>query len=359
MSDSTDSADDDGAAAAARGWLAGVAPQAGIGACFLATVLGGMALADEVAAADLALFADPGQVGNVGVFAVYVLVGTAGMLLAFRYDLGEVLLRSFLVVVFAAMAADAVLLSAGAADAIAGDAVFGGLPTAPTGVALAAGVAAVLWVHPEWYVIDVVGVLAGAAIVPMLGLGFGPLPVVVLLVVWAAYDAYAVYGLGHMKELAAGGIGLQVPIMFVVPTERGGSFLDADPGALTDGGDAGGDDSSEAETMDVDDGSESGGKRDGSAVTLLGLGDAVIPGMLAVSAGQFLPAPAVVPVLNANLPALGALAGGVVGLVALNYVLARFEGAHAGLPPLNAGVLAGYLVGTVAAGLPVTAALGL
>jgi presenilin-like A22 family membrane protease len=46
-------------------------------------------------------------------------------------------------------------------------------------------------------------------------------------------------------------------------------------------------------------------------------------------------------------------------MAALTYLVHRVEGAHAGLPPLNAGVLAGYLVGAVAAGIPVTAALGL
>jgi presenilin-like A22 family membrane protease len=42
----------------------------------------------------------------------------------------------------------------------------------------------------------------------------------------------------------------------------------------------------------------------------------------------------------------------------LLYLVHRVDGAHAGLPPLNAGVLAGYLVGAVAAGVPITAALG-
>jgi presenilin-like A22 family membrane protease len=49
----------------------------------------------------------------------------------------------------------------------------------------------------------------------------------------------------------------------------------------------------------------------------------------------------------------------VAGLAALGYIARRFEGVHAGLPPLNAGVLLGYLAGTVVADLPLTAALGL
>jgi presenilin-like A22 family membrane protease len=334
--------------------LVDLAPQAGIGLCYLATVLGGMALADETRAANLALFQDPGNVGNVGVFAGYVLVGTVAMLLAFRYGRGETPLRLFMAAVFGAMAANAVLLATGTGGVVEATSALGGLPGAPVGVGLAAVAVAALWFYPEWYVVDVIGILAGAALIPMLGLGFGPLPIVVLLVLWAGYDAYAVYGSGHMKELAGGVGALKVPVVFVVPTEWGVSFRDLEFPDLTDGepskcpegdatGDAGGGD----------------GGQEYFPVTLLGLGDAIIPGMLAVSAGHFLDAPIVVSALNANAPALGALLGGIAGLLALVYVTQRFEGAHAGLPPLNAGVLGGYFVGTVAAGLPLTAALGL
>jgi presenilin-like A22 family membrane protease len=46
-------------------------------------------------------------------------------------------------------------------------------------------------------------------------------------------------------------------------------------------------------------------------------------------------------------------------MVGLLYLVHRVEGAHAGLPPLNAGVLGGYFVGCVAAGIPIATALGL
>lgn len=358
--------------------LTGLTPQAGIGACYLATVLGGMALADETSAAGLALFQDPGNVGNVGVFGLYVLAGTAVMLLAFRYGRGETLLRLLLLGVFGAMAANAVLLATGIGGVVETTSALGGLPGTPLGIALAAAAIAALWLYPEWYVVDVVGVLAGAAVIPMFGLGFGPRPIVVLLVAWAAYDAYAVYGSGHMKELASGVGTLKAPVVFVVPTERGASFRDAEfPDLTDDGGDGREDDGGDRPMDDGGDSQEEvggdgqmGDGRDGQThdedgkpeyfpVTLLGLGDAIIPGMLAVSAGQFLDAPTVLPALNANLPALGAFLGGIAGLFALVYVTNRFEGAHAGLPPLNAGVLGGYALGTVAAGLPLTAAVGL
>jgi presenilin-like A22 family membrane protease len=322
-------------------------------------VLGGMALAGPAGDAGIAAFENPGSVGNVGVFALYVLLGTAVMLAAFRYGKGQELVRLFLVLVFSAMAANAVLLATGIGGVVDASSAFGGLPATPLGGALVAGFAAALWLYPEWWVIDVVGVLGGAVVIPMFGLGFSPLPLVVLLVAWAAYDAYAVYGSGHMKELASGVGTLKVPVVFVVPTERGASFRDAEFPDLSEKGEdasgdeddsGGGDDPADEDTTD----------EEPFPVTLLGLGDAIIPGMLAVSAGHFLTdAPTLVPALNANAPALGALVGGLVGLFALGYVARRFEGVHAGLPPLNAGVLGGYFAGTLAAGLPLAAALGL
>jgi presenilin-like A22 family membrane protease len=368
----------------AAGRLAGLAPQAGIGLCYVATVLGGMALAGPAGDAGIAAFENPGSVGNVGVFALYVLLGTAVMLAAFRYGKGQELVRLFLVLVFSAMAANAVLLATGVGGVVDASSAFGGLPATPLGGVLVAGFAAALWLYPEWWVIDVVGVLGGAVVIPMFGLGFSPLPLVVLLVAWAAYDAYAVYGSGHMKELASGVGTLKVPVVFVVPTERGASFRDAEfpdlaaedaAGAAADGAedaageaadgaeDATGEAAADGAGQAVSASGDGGGEADGDdpvPVTLLGLGDAIIPGMLAVSAGNFLTdAPTLVPALNANAPALGALVGGVAGLVALGYLARRFEGVHAGLPPLNAGVLGGYFIGTLAAGLPLTAALGL
>ncbi|WP_254768966.1 presenilin family intramembrane aspartyl protease PSH [Salinilacihabitans rarus] len=320
-------------------------PRLGVAACYFATVLGGLALADEAAALGLVLFDDPGQVGNVGVFAAMVLGFTVVLVAAVRYDRGLDLVRLLLVGSFGILVADAVVLGTGLGRLVTDDPALVGLPASPLPVAVAVLTAAALWRHPEWYVLNVAAVVGGAAGVAMLGLSFGPLPIVVLLVVWAAYDAYAVYGSGHMKEVAAGAGSMKAPLVFVVPESRDFSYRETDLGGLG------------VDDEDGGDGGDAGG--DGFPATILGLGDALIPGMLAVSAAHFLDAPVVVPALGANLPALGAVAGGVVGLAALTYILERFEGVHAGLPPLNASVLAGYVLGAVAAGIPVTTALGL
>jgi len=84
-----------------------------------------------------------------------------------------------------------------------------------------------------------------------------------------------------------------------------------------------------------------------------------VPGLLAVSAGQFLPADPLVAGTILNAPALGAMVGSVVGLGGLLALLYAIERAHAGLPVLNACVIAGYLLGALAASVPVATALGL
>lgn len=330
----------------------------GIVACYTATIVLGLSLADEMAAMGLVMFEDPGNVGNVGVFAVMVLLATGVMLAAFRYDLGDLLVRAFLLGSAGTLTATAVAALTGIGE-IATDGFALGLPTGPVSIAIALGTFALLWVYPEWYVNDVAAVVFGAAAIPMLGLGFGPFPVVVLLIAWAGYDAYAVYISGHMQELAAGLGDLKAPIVFVVPHTLSFSMRDPEFDLIGDGGESeagDADDLADGSTDDAADNPESPARSD---VAILGLGDALIPGMLAVSAGAFLDAPTVVPALNANAPALGALVGGLVGMGGLLYLVHRVEGAHAGLPPLNAGVLCGYLVGALAAGIPVTTALGL
>lgn len=305
------------------------------------TILGGMALVDEVKAYGLVMFQDPGHVANVGVFGAIVLAATAVMVLAFRHEYGETALRAFLALNFGLAVGGLLPLAAGVGSLATSGPLMAGLPTSPLPIALGLFVAGAVWSYPEWFVTSAVAVLLGIAIIPRVGLGFGPLPIVVLLVVWAAYDAYSVYVSGHMKELASGVSDLKLPLMYVVPHSLSVRLVDGGPSLRPTAGDENDDES------------------DDPQVTMLGLGDAAIPGMLAVSAGEFLDAPAVVPALNANLPAIGAVVGGLVGMVALLYIVNRVEGMHAGLPPLNAGVLTGYLVGAVAAGIPLATALGL
>src|SRR5688572_4920470 len=70
--------------------------------------------------------------------------------------------------------------------------------------ALGAAIACVaaLYKHPEWYVIDTVGILVAAGTATIFGISLGIVPVIVLLAGLAVYDAIAVYRTKHMLSLA-------------------------------------------------------------------------------------------------------------------------------------------------------------
>jgi presenilin-like A22 family membrane protease len=221
-----------------------------------------------------------------------------------------------------------------------------------------------LLLHPEWYVIDAAGVVMGGGAAGLFGISFGLLPAIVLLVVLAVYDAISVYGTEHMLDLASGVMDLKVPVLLVVPLSLSYSFLNdggTDREAMSsDGGEP---------PVDNDDGGSEGaaaGETPGEAESsddaldrdafFIGLGDAVMPTVLVASAAHFLSLPAVV--FGATLPALTAAIGTLVGLLVLMRFVIRGR-AHAGLPLLNGGAIAGYLIGATVAGIPLVEALGL
>ncbi len=317
-----------------KGSLPAPGPVVGLFALYLLTIVGGVALSSPFETAGVQTFENPGNVANVGLIFAEILVVTALFILITRYGYGLRVLRVVVLGVFSY----ATYL-----------AVFGvGLPASEIlGAVLGIAVFLALLVYPEWYVIDTAAVVAGAAIIAQFGNGVGPLPALVFLVGMAAYDAYAVYVSEHMQQLG-GGIGeLKLPMMYVVPPSLSFSMDEmGDPFDTEGNGD--------------DDTSENREKRGGRETPiLLGLGDAVVPGLLAVSAGQFLPADPLIAGTILNLPALGAIIGSVVGLAGLLGLLYMIERAHAGLPVLNTCVVLGYLVGAVIAGVPITTVIGL
>jgi presenilin-like A22 family membrane protease len=171
---------------------------------------------------------------------------------------------------------------------------------------------------------------------------------------------------------------LKLPVVLVFPLTLSYSFLDSDPPASVDSGDEeegattapdGGEHGPEAQpgnedgdggagaAADADEAPESAFERD---AFFIGLGDAVMPAVLVASAGFFAPGgvDALVSGLALTLPALTAMVGTVLGLLVLMYQVAKGQ-AHAGLPLLNGGAIAGYLGGSLVAGVPVVTALGL
>ena len=176
---------------------------------------------------------------------------------------------------------------------------------------------------PEWYVIDAAGVLVAIGVIGIFGISLNILPVMILLIALAVYDAISVYGTKHMVALADGVTQMRLPILLVIPKKRGYSYLQAKPlkEQLAEGG--------EREAM------------------FMGLGDIIIPGVLIASAFNFLPTDAVAGMTGNVLVATGALIGSVIGFaVLMTYVLKGNP--QAGLPLLNGGTIIGYAVAYLA-----------
>jgi presenilin-like A22 family membrane protease len=327
---------------------------------FLLVQVGALALVPTFYAEGYQQVEDPTDPANSLLYVGAILVATALMLGAFKYDFdwavrGVIVLTSGLLswYVFSAI-----------------------VPSARIAIALAAGVSVALFVYPEWYVIDTAGVLMGAGAAALFGISFGVLPAIVLLLVLAVYDAISVYGTEHMLDLAEGVMDLRIPVVLVVPTSLSYSLLDADfAGANdvhesdTDGSEGvdeatadGGDEAVDADSDTGAPAETTSGEDDDSVrdAFFIGLGDAVMPTVMVASAAFFSPAASLgfsaLPSLN--LPALAASVGTFLGFFVLMWAVMKGR-AHAGLPLLNGGAVGGYLLGSLLAGVPLVEALGL
>ncbi|WP_306058129.1 presenilin family intramembrane aspartyl protease PSH [Natronococcus wangiae] len=335
---------------------------------FLGVQLGALALIEPFHDSERQAVDDPENPTNSLVYFAIILVATGFMLATFRYDL-EWLIRATIIGVSVMLAWFVLtefvppVVTVGSTNALA---------------ALAAlGVGAALLVYPEWYVIDLTGVLMGAGAAALFGISFGLLPAILLLSVLAIYDAISVYRTEHMLDLAEGVMDLKIPVVLVIPTTLSYSYLaagstddvleeetDGDSSTADESGcssHAGeGDepaesaDESRPESADRDDAADL--ERD---ALFIGLGDAVIPTILAASAAYFLDAGALeVPGIALNVPALGAILGTIAGLLVLMHMVLKGR-PHAGLPLLNGGAIGGYLLGALASSLSIATALGL
>ncbi len=304
-----------------------LAAAAGAALLFLLVQLGALALVQPFEAAGYQAVEDPSNPTNTLVYLGAILVMTGFILAVIKFEV-EALLRVTVIVMSALLAW---YVTSVAVPLLLGPGVGPLLPAA-----LAALVGVALWVHPEWYVIDTAGVLIGAGGAGLFGISFGPLPAILLLAALAVYDALAVYGTEHMLTLAESVTDLKLPLVLVVPLSADYSFRES---PAVGGAEAEGPEEREA--------------------FFIGLGDAVMPSILVASAAVFVDAPPLgLAGLSVNLPAVTAMAGTLLGLGALLYFVAKGR-AHAGLPLLNGGSIAGFLVGAFAAGVPLVEAVGL
>src|SRR5438876_9256283 len=179
----------------------------------------------------------------------------------------------------------------------------------------------VLVKFPEWYVVDSVGFVTAAGVTAILGISFGAIPAILLLIALAIYDAWAVYRTKHMITLADELTSQRLPILLVIPKKAGYSFR---------------------EQKSLKEQVASGEEREAMFV---GLGDLIIPGVLSVSAFTFLGplsgSSAALP--GSLLVAIGSVIGSLGGfLVLMRFVLKGNP--QAGLPLLNGGALLRFLI---------------
>jgi presenilin-like A22 family membrane protease len=186
---------------------------------------------------------------------------------------------------------------------------------------ISAGLYLLLLMEPQWYVVDLVGFLAAGSLIAILGISFAILPAFILLLALLIYDAIAVYGTKHMLSLAEVVTDMKLPILLVMPDSAGYDYTRAPT-------------LQEQRAQPVE-------QRE---ALFMGLGDVVIPGTLVVSAFIWLPDHPAVLGLGGNLWAgVGALVGSLLGYAILMRLVLRGN-AQAGLPFLNGGALAGYIL---------------
>jgi presenilin-like A22 family membrane protease len=194
-------------------------------------------------------------------------------------------------------------------------------PSLVLGASISAVIYLALLMEPQWYVVDLAGFLAAGALVALLGISFAILPAFILLAALMVYDAIAVYRTKHMVSLADVVTEMKLPILMVMPDSLGYDYATAPTLA-------------EQRAQPTEE----------RSAMFMGLGDVVIPGTLVVSAFVWLSSTPHWLGLGANLwVALGAMLGSLVGYAVLMRLVLKGN-PQAGLPFLNGGAIAGYIL---------------
>ena len=284
-------------------------------------------------------FQNPGDVTNTAIYIIMILAFTAVILGLVKYRRQNLARYVIMASIFVTLAFILLLplyygLWYATAFATGRDPDVNLLSNLSTLLAfiLAGGLVYLLVKFPEWYVVDAIGIVTAVGVTAILGISFGILPAFLLLIALAVYDAWAVYRTKHMITLADELTSQRLPILLVIPKKSGYSFREQK--------------SLKAQVA-------SGEERE---AMFMGLGDLIIPGILAVSAFTFPPTnldstsglrvPDIRFVLGlpSNLfIAICAIIGCLVGFA----ILMRFVlkgNPQAGLPLLNGGTIAGYIL---------------
>ena len=168
-----------------------------------------------------------------------------------------------------------------------------------------------LYIYPEWYIVDFTGILSAGGVAALFGISFSIVPALVLLVLLAIYDAISVYKTKHMLTMVDANMEQKLPLMLIAPKNLNYSFI------------------------------KSGFKKEGgNEVFFLGVGDLVEPTILVVSAHVF---------LDSVYPVIGTMFGTLVGCIVLFSPVLKGS-TQAGLPFLNTGAILGFFAGVLVSG---------
>jgi presenilin-like A22 family membrane protease len=256
--------------------------------------------------AGISAFENPESVANPLIFIAILLIFTAFLLVLIKFRWKKIITVIIGISIFFTF----IYIYAGITI------YFLGMVTGSLGITLLLSLlsTAVLFLYPEWYVIDTLGILIAAGAASIFGISLTILPVIILLIILMVYDAISVYKTRHMITLAEGVVDIKSPILFIVPKRRGYSYIREGIGNIDEGE---------------------------RAAFIIGMGDLIMPSVLVVSANVFLNTARIGFI---TVPALGAMIGSVAGLVLLLTVVAKGK-PQAGLPPINGGAIAGFLAG--------------
>ncbi|WP_318785704.1 presenilin family intramembrane aspartyl protease PSH [Methanimicrococcus hacksteinii] len=274
-------------------------------------------------------------------------------------------------------------------------------------ISIAAAVifAVLLYKYPEWYIIDFAGLMISIGACAVIGVSLSYIPIIVLMIGLLVYDFISVYKTKHMLTLANGMMDMKLPILFVIPKSWRYSYIEEDF-SDDDDDDENGENKAECEAENESEceaehktegetgsealiqtedavvtteaaveefiaatemageikADETGGTIDAAAeiqkkkkksdALFMGLGDAVIPTLLVVSANKFIEHDGVL-----SMPALFTMIGTFVGFAVLMYVVSRGK-PQAGLPFLNSGAILGFFAGVLISGATISLSLG-
>jgi len=248
-----------------------------------------------------------------------------------------------------------------------------------------------IYKYPEWYVIDLAGLVIAVGACTVIGVSISYVPIILLMIGLLIYDFISVYKTKHMLTLANGIMDMKLPILFVIPRTWDYSYIDEDfSDDLSD--DAGGDFSDDFSNQKKDslpqpdtacktespsdanippngsvktesivsvlvaDGEKAAveiqTKKKKSDALFMGLGDAIIPTLLVISANTFMEYDGWI-----STPTLTAMIGTFAGFAFLMYMVSKGK-PQAGLPFLNTGAILGFAAGVLISGAAISFNLG-